>query len=40
VSRRQRELDKRSEALEKVAEAKLRELIREAIRDGRAKELR
>lgn len=40
VSRRQRELDKRSEALEKVAEAKLRDLIDEAIRDGRAKELR
>jgi predicted transcriptional regulator len=40
VSRRQRELDEHSEALEKVAEAKLRQLVDEAIRDGRAKELR
>ncbi len=40
VSRRERELDERSEALEKVVEAKLRELVDEAIRDRRAKELR
>jgi hypothetical protein len=40
VSRRQRELDERSEAMEKVVEAKLRDLIDAAIRDGRAKELR
>ena len=40
VSRRQRELDERSEAMEKVVEAKLRQVIDEAIRDGRAKELR
>jgi hypothetical protein len=40
VSRRQRELDERSEAMEKVAEAKLRQLVDEAIRDGCAKELR
>jgi len=40
VSRRQRELDERSEAMEKVVEAKLRDLIDEAIRDSRAKELR
>ena len=40
VSRHQRELDQREEALEKVAEAKLRQLVDEAIRDGRAKELR
>lgn len=40
VERRLREVDQRSEALEKIAEAKLRDLIDEAIRDGRAKELR
>lgn len=40
VSRRERELDERSEAREKVVEAKLRDLVDEAIRDGRAKELR
>jgi len=40
VSRRQREIEERSEAMEKVAEAKLRQLVDEAIRDGRAKELR
>jgi hypothetical protein len=38
IDRRERELDQRSEAMEKVVEAKLRELVDEAIRDGRAKE--
>ena len=40
VSRRERELDHRSEAMEKVVEAKLRRMIEEAIRDGRANPLR
>ena len=40
VSARMRELDEREEALEKVIEAKLRDLAEQAIRDGRAKELR
>lgn len=39
VSRRERELDERSEAMEKVVEAKLRQMVDEAIREGRAKEL-
>src|ERR1043165_9302179 len=34
VERRQRELDHRSEAMEKVIEAKLRDMVDEAIRDG------
>jgi hypothetical protein len=40
VERRQRELDHRSEAMEKVIEAKLRDMVDEAIRDGRAQTLR
>ena len=39
VTRRQRELDQREEALEKVIEAKLRDMVEQAIRDGRAREL-
>lgn len=39
VSRRQRELDQRMEALEKVAEEQLRDLVGKAIRDGRAKDV-
>ena len=35
-----RDVDERSEALERVAEAKLRDLIDDAISEGRAKELR
>jgi hypothetical protein len=38
--RRERELDERSEALEKVVQAKLRDLVDQAIRDGRANALR
>ena len=40
VSRRERELDNRTEAMEKVVEAKLREVVDAAIREGRAQELR
>ena len=40
VSRRQRELDDREEAMEKVVEGKLRDLIDETIRSGRAEKLR
>ena len=40
VERRMREIDEREEALEKVIESKLRDLAEDAIRDGRAKELR
>ena len=40
VERRMRELDEREEALEKVIEAKLRDLVDDAIRDGRAKPMR
>jgi hypothetical protein len=36
VSRRQRELDEREEAMEKVVEARLRQVIEDAIRGGRA----
>jgi hypothetical protein len=40
VSRRMRELDEREEAMEKVIEAKLRDLAEDAIRDGRARRQR
>ena len=40
VSQRQRELDRQEEALEKVIEGKLRDMVEQAIRDGRAQELR
>ena len=40
VSGRERELDRRSEALEKVAEAQLRELVERTIRQGRAEAFR
>lgn len=40
VSRRERELDEREEALEKVIEVRLRQLVDEAIRSGRASRLR
>jgi len=40
VERRQRELDQRSDAMEKVIEAKLRDMVDVAIRDGRAQTLR
>jgi hypothetical protein len=39
VERRMRDLDQRSEALEKVAEERLRDLVDDAIRDGRAREV-
>jgi len=40
VERRQRELDQRSDAMEKVIEAKLRDMVDVAIRDGRVQTLR
>ena len=40
VSQRQRELDRQEEALEKVIEGKLRGMVEQAIRDGRAQALR
>jgi hypothetical protein len=40
VERRQRELDQRSEAMEKVIEAKLRDMVDDAIRNGLAQTLR
>ena len=40
LSRRERELDRRTDEMEKVVEPKLRDLVDEAIRDGRARELR
>lgn len=40
VSRRQHELDEQEEAMEKVVEARLRTMIEDAIRTGRAKKLR
>ena len=39
VDRRLREIERRNDEMEKVVEAKLRDLIDDAIRDGRAREL-
>ena len=40
VSRRQREIEEREQAMEKVVEAQLRQIIDQAIQSGRAKKLR